>query len=158
PALALLIAERLPWQPGAERGARSAGRLRAPHFTLRALCRYGVLASSLLPLAWSVYRVLEPWNRADCAGAAKYVMSCLQPGDGVAGNHWEYAYYFRRLGAGFSLLGETRPALQRRLWLVTTAGTLADRLTVVRQFGREGWQALEKHAFMRTSVFLLSKL
>src|SRR5262249_55967926 len=83
PALALLIAERLPWQPGAERGARSAGRLRAPHFTLRALCRYGVLASSLLPLAWSVYRVLEPWNRADCAGAAKYVMSCLQPGDGV---------------------------------------------------------------------------
>ncbi len=85
-------------------------------------------------------------------------MARLQPGDGVAGNHWEYAYYFRHLGAGFSLLGETRPVLQGRLWLVTTAGTLADRLKVQRQFGREGWQTLEEHAFVRTSVFLLSRL
>ena len=95
PALALLIAEGLPLEW--EAAGTSA---------LRNLCRYGAFALALLPLAWAVYRTVEPWNRADCAGAAQYVLAHRQPGEAVAANHWEYAYYFRHLGPDFSLLEE----------------------------------------------------
>jgi hypothetical protein len=146
PALALLIAEGLPL----ERGVRSA-------FALRELCRYGVLALALLPLAWAVYRAVEPWSRADCAGAARYVLTHRQPGDVVAANHWEYAYYFRHLGAGFSLLEDTNPNLAGRLWLVTTAVAPRDRLEILHVFCRQGWKMLEQQEFKRTSVYLLSR-
>jgi hypothetical protein len=158
PALALLVAEGLPLEVGAERGARSALPLCLPRSALRVLCRYGVLALALLPLAWAVHRVCHPWNRADCAGAARYVLAHSRPGDSVAANHWEYAYYFRRLGLDFSLLPEASPAWRGRLWLVTTAGTPADRLEVLQHFRRQGWQSLEQHEFTRTSVFLLSRV
>ena len=118
---------------------------------------FGVLALALLPLAWAVYRAVEPWSRADCAGAARYVLTHRQPGDVVAANHWEYAYYFRHLGAGFSLLEDTNPNLAGRLWLVTTAVAPRDRLEILHVFCRQGWKMLEQQEFKRTSVYLLSR-
>jgi hypothetical protein len=170
PALALLIAEGLPLRRGArsaERGAQSASpfgahrasraALRAPRSALAALGRYMVLATALLPFTWALLRVWQPWNRADCAGATRYVLAHRRPGDRVAANHWEYCYYFRRLHGVFGLLGEVPVPLQGRLWLVATAATPGDRLAILHHYGREGWRLLEQREFIRTNVFLLAK-
>src|SRR5439155_12029956 len=119
---------------------------------------YSVLGLVLLPLLWAVHRVTDPWKRADCAAAAQYVLAHRQPSDGVAANHWEYLYYFRSLRSGFCLLGQTTPVDHGRLWLVATANTPADRFEILNHFGQQGWQTLEQHEFVRTSVVLLSKL
>jgi hypothetical protein len=146
PALALLIAEGLPLHAVAPCVSRSA---------LRGLYAYGVLLLALLPLAWSAYRAVRPWSRADCAGAAQYVLMHRQPSDRVAANHWEYLYYFRHLCPGLILLGDGEPVPQARLWLVTTAGTPPQRLEILQHFGTQGWTMLEQHDFTRTTVFLL---
>jgi hypothetical protein len=173
PALALLIAEGLPLRgvPSVVREARSAerkvkgvGNIFAARpaplgvWSPALACRYAILAFALLPLSLALYRVCSPWIRADCAGAARYVLACRQPNECVAANHWEYAYYFRQLGAAFSLLGETALPLQGRLWLVTTAGTPADRMEILHHLGLQGWQMQEQREFTRTSVFLLSRV
>jgi hypothetical protein len=162
PALALLIAEGLPLREAPSVKNISTGGVRSALCGWRssalALCRYAVLASALLPFSLAVYRVWHPWQRADCAAAARYVLATRRPSEHVAANHWEYAYYFRKLGAAFGLLGEAALPLQGRLWLVTTAGTPADRLEILHHFGRQGWQTLEQREFTRTSVFLLSRV
>src|SRR5205807_3475797 len=58
----------------------------------------------LMPLARTAQYTLTPWPRADCAGAAAYVLDHLRPDEEVAGNHWEYEYYFRHLGSAYSPL------------------------------------------------------
>jgi hypothetical protein len=171
PALALLVAEGLPLPIGMERARRSTegGQLNAgggkrlrwglcePDGTFGLLCRYAILAAALLPFAWAALRVWIPWNRADCAGAAQYVLTHLRPGDRVAANHWEYSYYFRGQGGAFGLLGEAPLPSQGRLWLVTTAATPADRLAILCHYRQEGWHMLEQHEFTRTNVSLLSR-
>ncbi|HLJ92843.1 MAG TPA: hypothetical protein VKU02_06585 [Gemmataceae bacterium] len=147
PALALLVAAGLPLSTGT---SVSTGRLRA-------FCRAGVLVLPLVPLGWSIHRVLDPWKRADCAGAARYVASHHQPGDGIAANHWEYLYYFRRMGFGVCLLGQDTLSPQGRLWIVATATTAAERLEIVNHFAQQGWMVLEQREFNRTSVVLFSK-
>jgi hypothetical protein len=144
PALALLIAEGLPVDRDALRP-----------LALRDLCRYGVFAVALLPLAWAVYRTVEPWNRADCAGAAEYVLAHRRPGEAVAANHWEYAYYFRHLGTDFTLLEEADLRTTGPLWLVATAVLPEDRLAIWHLFERQGWHMLEQQDFTRTTVFRL---
>jgi hypothetical protein len=127
---------------------------------LRRLARLGVLGLTLLllaPLGRAVQRVVFPWPRAECARAAAYVLTHRRPDEAVAGNHWEYAYYFRHLGSSFTLL-EGRPhILPNQLWLVTTAGTLADRLKVAHELPPGDWRTLEQHEFPRTTVFHLSR-
>jgi len=149
PALALLIAAGLPVYATE---VAFLWRTRAGE-----LCRYGVLAFALLPLAWAAYRVIDPWPRADCAGAADYVLSHRLPGDGVAANHWEYAYYVRHLGPAFRLLEQGPPILRNDLWLVATAGTPTDRQQILQHFGQQGWQMRERREFKLTTVVLLSR-
>lgn len=167
PALALLIAEGLPLREAssAERAARSGSTpdslrsaLHAPRSTLGTLCRHGLLAVALLPFPWALHRTLHPWKRADCDQAARYVLARRQPGDDVAANHWEYAYYFRQIGPRFGLLGQASPALHDRLWLVTTAAVPEDRLEILYHLERQGWQMLEQREFTRTSVYLLARI
>jgi hypothetical protein len=157
PALALLIAEGLPLPMSADVVEPTTYSITPVRHGIAALCRYAVPAVTLLPLAWAAQRVCHPWNRADCAAAAQYVWTHRRPDDGVAANHWEYAYYFRPLGLSFSLLEAGSPPCDSRLWLVTTSDTPADRLEILRYFGRQGWQRMEQHEFTRTSVFLLSR-
>jgi hypothetical protein len=158
PALALLIAEGLPLHVGATlAGKATLGMTAHRRTSLVAFCRNGVLALALVPLAWAVQRVFDPWQRADCAGAAHYVLAHRQPDESVAANHWEYAYYFRHLGPAFSLLENAPSAWRGSLWLVTTAGTPADRLAILHHFTQQGWQTLEQHEFTLTSVSLLSR-
>jgi hypothetical protein len=110
----------------------------------------------LLPAARSLYRAWRPWPRPDSAQAAAFIWGHRQPEDPVAGNHWEYVYYFRGLEPPFRLLPEARQPLGTRLWLATTSGELADRLDLVLNFpGR--WHVEERHDFAQSTVFLLSR-
>jgi hypothetical protein len=146
PALALLIAAGFPLE-----------RAEARTFLRPRLYRFGAIVLVLLPLAWAVYRTVEPWKRADCAGAAGYVLAHRQPGDAVAANHWEYAYYFRHLGADFTLLEEADLRITGHLWLVATAVLPEDRFAILHHFESQGWRLQEQQHFTRTTVFLLGR-
>jgi hypothetical protein len=89
--------------------------------------------------------------------AAEYVLTHRQPQEGIAGNHWESAYYFRRLGSAFTLLQGAPRVLPDRFWLVTTAASWSDRRALVEQFVQVGWQPQEQREFARTTVFFLRK-
>jgi hypothetical protein len=111
----------------------------------------------LLPLGRAVQRVVFPWLRADCAAAAAYVWDNRLPGDAVAGNHWEYAYYFRNLEPPFVLLERGPHLFPNRFWMVTTAGTRQERVAIVDALAG-GWRIVEEHEFPRSTVFLLSQV
>jgi Dolichyl-phosphate-mannose-protein mannosyltransferase len=100
PALILLIAAGL---PGAFAWLRARSRLAT-------LALAGLL---LAPAGLTGYRLVVPWQRADCASAAGYVLGHRQPTDGVTCNHWEYLYYFQHLGpvTGF---GSCYPGRRRK--------------------------------------------
>jgi hypothetical protein len=108
----------------------------------------------LLPAAQTAFRLAVPWPRADCAGAAEYVLRHHRPGDGVTHNHWEYEYYFRRLPPD----GEAAPSpwtgtRGTRTWVVVThAGqSPAERAS----FGRiPGCVVLDQKDFRFTTVVL----
>jgi hypothetical protein len=102
-------------------------------------------------------RVLFPWPRADCAAAAAYVLAHHEPGETVAANHWEYAYYFRHLGSRLILLNGAPHRFPNRLWLVITAATPVDRQAVVRELSVGAWHIVDQREFARTSVFHLSR-
>ncbi len=102
PALALLVAE------GA---AQALAWLRARQDRALPLLARGALILLLLaPLGRAAQRVAVPWPRADCQGAAAFVLSRLQAGDGIVANHPEYLYYFRGLGPAFGMVGR-KPSL-----------------------------------------------
>ena len=111
----------------------------------------------LAPPARAVQRVAFPWPRADCAAAARYVLEHRRPGEEVAGNHWEYAYYFRNLGTAFTLLERGPHRFTDRVWLVTTAATLGERQEVAANLFPGCWGILEQHDFARSTVFLIAK-
>ncbi len=116
------------------------------------------LALGLIPIAvtlgFALYRVAIPWPRADTAIASDYVLTHRQANEPVTANHYEYEYYFRHLGGAFTpemrLLAERpQPA---RLWIVMTAGDPRTREDYIKNLS--GWQVLERHEFVRTSVLL----
>lgn len=108
----------------------------------------------------SLYRAAVPWPRADTAGASDYVLAHRQSGDPVTSNHWEYEYYFRKLGSAY--FPEMRyfqtPAANApgRVWLVLTSGRPEDRLGIAQGIiDGNHWQTTDHREFKNTSVFLL---
>jgi hypothetical protein len=139
PALAVLIAAGLP----------PVGQW------LRCRSRLGLLGLAVVMLwpAWlSVCRVVDPWMRADCAGAAAYVLAHRQAGDHVIGNHWEYVYYFRRLESDFTFLDDMTTLPDSPLWLVVTGPTPKDREQMAQYLAVSDWQILEQRDFEQTAV------
>jgi hypothetical protein len=116
-----------------------------------------VLSLLLAPVAQAAYRAVFPWPRADCAGAAAYVLSQRRTNERVLANHWEYAYYFRHLADDFTLLEEGRRFDDGPLWLIATADTPVDRLQFAHTLHPRDWHILRRYEFERTSVFLLAR-
>jgi hypothetical protein len=139
PALALLIAAGLP-----------------PLWTwLRLRGRLGIVGLAVVmgwPVWTSMCRVVDPWMRADCAGAAAYVLAHRQTGDQVIGNHWEYVYYFRRLESNFIFLDTMTSVPHAPLWLVMTGPTVKDREHMAHVLSASDWQLLEQRDFEQTTV------
>lgn len=147
PGLVLLIAA------GFEEIVRQA---RVPRPSAR--IALGILAIPVVAiLGFSVYRVIAPWPRADTSGASAYVLAKRLPDEPVTANHWEYNYYFRRLGGSFHpdlhLLDEAkRPG---RFWLVLTSGDPRDRQAIADTL--DDWQVTDRREFENSTVFLLSR-
>jgi hypothetical protein len=117
-----------------------------------------VLAAMVLaPAALTLYRVAVPWERADCAGASAFVLAHRRPLDKVAGNHWEYQYYFRGLGPALTPITTLPHQASGRVWLVATGDKRADRLAIAATLPPGGWQTLEQREFAKTTVFLLRR-
>jgi hypothetical protein len=115
-----------------------------------------LVAVLMAPVGYAVYHVVFPWERADCYGASAYVLAQRRPSDAVAGNHWEYLYYFRSLGPALVDLWEPPAQPGARLWLVTSGADEAHRRQMARVVPGS-WQVLEQREFTRTSVFLLQR-
>jgi hypothetical protein len=114
----------------------------------------------LAPAAWTAYRVAVPWERADCSGAAAYVLSHRGPDEEVVANHWEYRYYFRHLGASLKDVQDVVRAPGHdvnRVWLVASGETPAKRRRIACHLPPGGWHTLEEREFARTTVFLLGR-
>src|SRR5262249_12343499 len=113
---------------------------------LRTRTRAGwVLALVVLlsPAGRVVPHIVVPDGRADCAGAAAYVLRNRQPADTVLANHWEYLYYFRHLGpalATFEEPLEEQPA--GRVWVVLTDARDGVRMDVAQTRMPSDWQML----------------
>jgi hypothetical protein len=164
PALALLIAEGIPdcltlaaqlrsW--AATRTARFWSAVSSPMAVT--LARWSAVALLLAPVGRAAQRVASPWVRADCAGAAHYVLMHRRTGEDIISNHWEYAYYFRHLGSDFSLENHPPRASEERLWVVATAGTYPERQSVVEAVLPRDWRIAERHEFPLSTVYLLAR-
>ncbi|HMF18707.1 MAG TPA: glycosyltransferase family 39 protein [Gemmataceae bacterium] len=148
PALALLIGAGLP----------------SVRTWLTMYCRpagFAVALLFLVPLATVLYGLAVPWPRADCHGAARFVLDNRQEGDPIIANHWEYLYYFRKVGPALVPLGMT-PAKEDmpqpdtvRFWLVLTGGSQNSRDGLASSYSPDVWQTLEKRNFAMTEVRLL---
>jgi hypothetical protein len=157
PALVLLVAEGV--APCLKKLLETASQC-AGYTSQATLARIGsaaLVVYLVLPLGRALQRVLLPWPRADCAGAASFVWTHRRSDEPVAGNHWEYAYYFRDLGSSFILLdGKPFPHTQR-LWVVITGLEPTESLGFANHLTPGGWQVRQQHKFERTSVFFLSR-
>jgi hypothetical protein len=116
-----------------------------------------LVAVLVVPLVHSLYRAAVPWDRADCSGASTFVITHRRPADAVAGNHWEYLYYFRHLGPALTSMTDVPQQPGTRLWLVTSGETMEHRRQLVRLLAPGDWQTLEQREFDRTTVFLLQR-
>jgi hypothetical protein len=168
PAVVLLIAEgaafcvawlgQRAWLDGKEFRWNRHSEDRAATWAL--LGGLSLTAALLAPVVWTAHRVVVPWDRADCSGAATYVMAHRRPGDDVVANHWEYRYYFRRLGPSlkdYQEIVEAPGQAGNRLWLVTSGDTAGQRRQFAQNLPPGDWQPLEEQEFARTSVFLLRR-
>jgi hypothetical protein len=128
---------------------------------LRERSRWGVVGLALLllaPLGPALYRAVDPWPRADCAGAAEYVRVHRRPEDGIVGNHWEYFYYFRQVGRAFQPIEAYTLDGIDRLWLVLTGGTPDEERDIVEHLPGS-WQTLqEERTFDKTTIYLLRRV
>jgi hypothetical protein len=143
PAVALLIAEAVP----------------ATWAWLRERSRWAAVALPamlVVPLAHSTFRVVVPWQRADCAGASAFVMAHRQPGEAVTANHWEYAYYFRHLDA-FTRWEDMTERREGRLWVVISGATPEQLTPLLHSVPPGDWQPLERYDFALTRVFLVQR-
>jgi hypothetical protein len=145
PALALLVAAGIP--PVLE--------------WLRPRSRWAVVAVvlvALAPFGRVVQRMAVPWQRADCAGAAEYVLAHREPEEAVRANHWEYLYYFRNLGPAFRPMWVEGPPPGGRLWVVVTDDSPGARRHIADAYlGGEGL-TLDHQEFAKSSVFLIQPL
>ena len=127
----------------------------APVFILLLLTPF---AGSLIQ---SFCRVAAPWQRADTAGAAAYVLAKRCANEPVTSNHWEYRYYFRNLRGSYfptqDFFNDARSAHSMRVWLVLTSGKMEDRLQILNSITGNGWRVIEQRDFQNTTVFLLSR-
>jgi hypothetical protein len=116
-----------------------------------------LLVLLLAPLGWSLYRTAIPWPRADTAGASAYVLGERQGDDSVMANHWEYDYYFRRLGSAYQPLDrlEDLAISNGRVWAVITAQMAPQRVDLLRGLLQNPWQVAQQRDFARTTVVLL---
>ena len=116
-----------------------------------------LLVLLLAPLGWSLYRTAIPWPRADTAAASAYVLAERQGDDPVMANHWEYDYYFRRLGSAYQPLDrpENLAIPDGRVWAVITAQMAQQRADILRGLLQNPWQVARQRDFARTTVVLL---
>jgi hypothetical protein len=124
------------------------------------LSRLGTVALLLILLAspaQSLARLVILWPRADSDRAANYVLTHRRPWEGIAANHWESVYYFRRLGPTFTYLEGAPRVLPEQLWLVSTAASWSDRRAIMERLAQEGWHPQFQRDFARTTVFFLRK-
>jgi len=164
PALALLIGEGLSVLAVMAVQVRDWSRLhsgRLPRIIqslpARRVLLACVLTLLLIPVARAAQRIVFPWSRANCSAAANYVLANRRAGDEVVSNHWEYAYYFRGLGDGFSMQAHPLDPTQTRLWVVTTAATYKDRLEVLDAVRPHSWRIADQREFTRSTVFLVTR-
>ena len=141
PALALLVAAGVPgtWA------------------WLQARRRYAGLALVALlawPCAVAAYRVVQPWDRADSAAAADFVIRHRQPEEPVVGNAWQDWYYLRHLEAAFQPLGQAIGQARGHVWLIWTDDTARDDAWVSREL-LHGGRVIAHRAFGGgTTVYL----
>lgn len=143
PGLALLIGSGI--EPACE-FLRRRSRL-APE-----LLFVPVLASLALTARFAV----TPWPRADAAGAADYILAHRLPGDGIAANHWEFLYYFRRCGNDWQLLDHGFPENKERVWIAFVAPDDSIRNSAIEGLTLSG-RVLQRREFKFTSVVLLDR-
>jgi hypothetical protein len=115
----------------------------------------GFAAVVAAPVGLTVYRTAVYWPRADAAGAAAYVLAHRRAPEGVTANHWEYYYYFRRLGPAFTPV-ETLAVPPPRLWVVLNRDPdprkPRDPAALI-----PGGRILDHREFVNASVYLLAR-
>jgi len=136
----------------------------------------------LLPLHVAIKRVIVPWERADCGGAAEYVLAHRQPTDGVVGNIWQDLYYYRRLGRsfrlplgaltapgmslvpttggrspGYEMQNDVPPPATHRLWILLTALQPELQEACLAAFPPQLWHTVERKEFLLTTVVLVER-
>jgi hypothetical protein len=144
PAVVLLVGAGVPWV---------LDRLRQA-WRFAPLALLGLL---LAPVALCGYRLVQPWDRADCYGASAYVLAHRLPADAVAVNHWEYLYYFRGLGPALTPIADLPRRPHDRVWLVLSGATRQHRLALARRIPPGNWRTVEQREFDRTTVLLLRR-
>jgi hypothetical protein len=121
------------------------------------LASLALTALLIAPVGLSAYRIVQPWQRADCASAAAFVLAHRQPTDPVTCNHWEYQYYFQCLGPALQPLVGVERKPGDRLWVVLTGAVPEHRQRIVEAIPPNDWQPLMRREFAGTSVFLLRR-
>jgi hypothetical protein len=107
------------------------------------------------PASLTAYRTVVPWPRADCAGAAAYVLAHRRANDRITANHWEYWYYFRNLRSRFTPMEDFQVHPLARLWVVLTGADPDCQGMIDPLLAAGGWRIREKRQFHRTAVYLL---
>jgi hypothetical protein len=131
-------------------------------------CTAVLVCVLMFPAAQAVYRLFDPWERADSAGAAAFVHQRRQADEPVRGTLWEHNYYFRDLGSWYRpVIGppaeplgpERRPGVRpERLWLLAAGRYAHERRAALEAFrSTADWSVLEQHEFAQTTVFYLSQ-
>ncbi|HEV3118171.1 MAG TPA: hypothetical protein VGY58_14060 [Gemmataceae bacterium] len=116
-----------------------------------------LLGILFVPAVSAAQHAIVPWGRADCAGAADYVLAHRQATDFVTGNTWECQYYFRHLGDGFAPLERVRVPLHGRLWVIVSGIPTEDRIKLVLPLTVGQGRITEQHGFERITLFLLEE-
>jgi hypothetical protein len=130
---------------------------RRPMACTAGLALAGLLLALVLPAGRAAYEVIVPWPRSDGAAAARFVFEHQRPGDAVAGNHWEHAYYFRSLGHSFSLWEGLPLPDSNRTWLVLATHNSAEFEPLEAAAMRGQWRALSHTDFQCCRVILLER-
>ncbi|HSQ55074.1 MAG TPA: hypothetical protein VLM40_04950 [Gemmata sp.] len=108
------------------------------------------------PAALTVYRVIEPWPRAETDVATAFVIEHRQPGEPIFGNYWEHEYYLRDEPTFRPWQGafEEDEMNAQRAWVVHTSDRAADDYPFPLP---RGWEVAARTEFARTSVFELRR-
>lgn len=145
PAIALLVGAAMP----------------ATLAWLRARTRLGMalmLLFFLCPVGLAAYRLAVPWTRADCAGAARFVLAHRLPSDAVTANHFEYEYYFRHVASAFRPDFSLADSGGHRLWAIfTSAQPPGERWQLLQNLAADSWYIRQRADFTRTTVILLER-